>query len=399
LKPHFAALVLAAAAGLYGCRAEAGGDSGAGADAERSAPAPAPVAVGPQQQQQPVIAKTTTQSPAPSPAGDPVVARVGDVVVTMGEIQPTLLEAYGLNVLLNRVRFELAQQMASKAGVTVTDADYAAEREQTFSRMFQDASKEDWPQLQQQFFEQQRITGPEFELVLRLNATLRKIAEPALKDSISEANLETAFRAMYGEKVKVRHIQGSNLQEMQDAKRKLAAGEPFERVAEEMSRNAKTAAVGGLLPEFSRATTDVPQSFKDAAFSLKEGEVSDPVQANNAYHIIRLDARIAPKAVKFEDVKDSIRQELYNRAVQATVRELRAEIDKQARESLIIEHPELKRQFDERAKAAEAEVKGRDGARNQLERERKRLTTRPATAPLTSAPTTAPARPLPDAAP
>ena len=328
-------------------------------------------------------------------SNDEVVARVEDVTITMSELQGPLVEAYGLNVLLNLVRFELAQREAAKVGVTVTDADYAAEREMTFSRMFQDASKEDWPQLQQQFFEQQRITEPEFNLVLRLNATLRKIAEPALKNSISEANLESAFRAMYGERVRVRHIQGSNLQEMQDAKRRLAAGEPFERVAEDMSRNKKTAAVGGLLPEFSRATTDVPQSFKDAAFSLKEGEVSDPVEANSAYHIIKLEARIAPKAVKFEDVKDSIRTELFNRAVQATVRELRAEIDKTARESLKIEHPELKRQFDERAKAAEDEIKGRDDTRNQLERERRKLATQPTTRPATRPAT----QPLRDAAP
>lgn len=373
MKPHLAALVFVAS--LYGCRAETG--AAPEAPLARTLPAPAePARV--------------------NMSNDEVVARVGDVTVTMSELQPTLVEGYGLNVMLNLVRLELAQKEAAKADVTVSDADYVAEREMTFSRMFQDAKREDWPQLQQQFFEQQRVTEPEFNLVLRLNATLRKIAEPALKNSISDANLDAAFRAMYGERVKVRHIQGSNLQEMQEAKRRLAAGESFEKVAEEMSRNAKTGAVGGLLPEFSRATTDVPQSFKDAAFSLKEGEISDPVEANSAYHIIRLDVRIAPKAVKFEDVKESIRTELYNRAVQATVRELRSEIDKQAREGLKIEHPELKRQFDERAKAAEADVKGRDAARSQLDRERRKLTTQPATAPATRSAAT---RPLPDAAP
>lgn len=373
MKPHFAALVLAA--GLYGCRADAGPDAPRQPVPDRPA------------REQANPATTTPARTSDTAGGDEVIARVDDVVITMSELQRPLVEAYGLNVLLNLVRFELAQQEAAKAGVVVAEQDYADEREMTFSRMFQDASKEDWPQLQQQFFEQQRITEAEFNLVLRLNATLRKIAEPALKDSISEANLDAAFRAMYGERVKVRHIQSANLQEIQEARRRLAAGEPFEEVAKELSRNAKTAAVGGLLPEFSRATTDVPQSFKDAAFSLKEGEVSDPVQANGAYHIIRLEQRIAPRAVKFEDVKDSIRTELFNRAVQATVRELRSEIDRRARESLRIEHPELKRQFDERAKAAEAEVKGRDAARDQLERERRKGATQPATRPATGAAT------------
>ena len=51
--------------------------------------------------------------------------------------------------------------------------------------------------------------------------------------------------------------------------------------------------------------TNVPQVFKDTAFALKNGEVSDPVQADNAYHIIKVENRIAPKVVKFEDVKET----------------------------------------------------------------------------------------------
>ena len=40
---------------------------------------------------------------------------------------------------------------------------------------------------------------------------------------------------------------------------------------------------------------------------LKGGEVSDIVNADNAFHLIKVENRIAPKVVKFEDVRESLR--------------------------------------------------------------------------------------------
>ena len=58
---------------------------------------------------------------------------------------------------------------------------------------------------------------------------------------------------------------------------------------------------------------------EDVLEALQPGEVSDPVQAEGAYHLIKLEKRIAPKAVKFEDVKESIRKDLTERVVQAVM--------------------------------------------------------------------------------
>lgn len=43
--------------------------------------------------------------------------------------------------------------------------------------------------------------------------------------------------------------------------------------------------------------------FEDSAFNLEVGEISEPVRTEFGYHIIRLDAKIAPQQLSFEDVE------------------------------------------------------------------------------------------------
>lgn len=314
----------------------------------------------------------------PAAAGDQVIARLNGRPITLAQLQKPLLEGHGLNVLLNLVQLEMARQRVAAAGLTVSDQDVEQERQLTLSKLFQEADKSEYDQLFEQFLQQQHITKTEFDLVIQTNACLRKLAEPLVKDKITEASLQEAFRQLYGETVQVRHIQLANMQEVLEAKRRLASGEPFEKVAREMSRNARTAELGGELPPFSRQAA-YPQAMKDTAFSLKEGEVSDAVMFEGAYHLIKLERRIAPKAVKFEDVKDGLRQDLHERLVQATMKQLRTEISADAIRGLAIDDPMLKEQYEDKLRRRDQQIRDRQQILQQLEKERQRILQRAAT--------------------
>lgn len=373
-----------------------------------------------------VLSARAAEAPAPStvPAGEqeqrPVVATIGPANVTMDQLERPLIEAYGLNVLLNLVQLELAKEHAARAGVKATPEDIAAERATTVERMFEESNqklidrmkaarekgqnaeaeklaqqiKQDNEQAFEQFLTNQRITRAEFDIVTETNTWLRKIAEPMLTGKITEENLQEAFSALYGETVKCRHIQCASLPEIQEAKARLSAGEPFEKVARDLSRNQGTAPLGGELPPFSLQTQGLPQEFKDAAFALKEGEVSEIVQAEGAYHLIVLEKRIPPKAVKFEHVKESIREDLQKRALDATVKQLRQEVADQAVKGMTIHDPVLKAQWQARLEKRNAAIKDQDEMRRQMELERERSATRPAAdlAPAGLIPSTRPAR-------
>lgn len=288
--------------------------------------------------------------PVPS---DEVVATVAGREIRFSQLREPLLRGHGLPVLLNVVQLELAKAEAERRGITLSAADVQAETNSTLQTMFPDAGEAELPRLLDQLLQQQRLTRADFDLVMTVNAYLRKISLSMMTEPASEETLREAFGVLYGETVRVRHIACLNLQEVGEAQRRLQAGVPFEAVARELSRNPRTAPLGGELPPFSRAATDLSEVFKETAFALQEGEVSDPVQAEGFYHLIKLDRRVAPRAVKFEDVKETIREELTRRATDAAVRQFRQTLAEQARTSLTIVDPTLAEQWRWRLESAE----------------------------------------------
>jgi peptidyl-prolyl cis-trans isomerase C len=84
---------------------------------------------------------------------------------------------------------------------------------------------------------------------------------------------------------------------------RLRGGEDFATLAQEFSDDVGSKATGGKLGPFPRELM-VP-TFEVAAFELKNpGELSEPVETDFGYHIIRLNARIAARQQTFDEVKE-----------------------------------------------------------------------------------------------
>lgn len=93
--------------------------------------------------------------------------------------------------------------------------------------------------------------------------------------------------------VKASHILVKDEQTANEVKEKLNNGEDFAELAKEYSKDTANAAKGGDLGYFNKS--QMVKEFSDKAFSMQEGEVSDPVKTSYGYHII-----------KVEDKKDSV---------------------------------------------------------------------------------------------
>ena len=87
----------------------------------------------------------------------------------------------------------------------------------------------------------------------------------------------------------------------------------FADVARKNSQDAGSAASGGDLDFFARGAMVKP--FEDAAFSMKKGDISDLVESDFGFHIIKLADIKTPKQKTFEEVKPTIESDL--RAQQA----------------------------------------------------------------------------------
>lgn len=321
------------------------------------------------------------------------MARVGAATITREQLLKPLIEAHGLQLLLNLVQLEMVKHEAKIAGVVVSPSDVDAEQKRTLDLMFRDqnADTADYPALLNQFLERRNMSRLEWNLLMEVNATLRKVCEPKARGAIQDEQLNAAFMQLYGEKVHVRHIAVANLQEIGEAKRRLDAGEAFEAVARSMSRNTLTGPLGGEVRPFT-LNSQYPVAFKESAFALKnKGDISNPVQADNQYHLLQLIERIPPKVIKFEDVKGSIREDLEEGLVQQLVQDLRAQLSDRASKSLVIMEPTLKQQYIEEQQKREAQIRGKEEVRKELDRQRERAATQQVIPDLPPAPEKAPA--------
>lgn len=93
----------------------------------------------------------------------------------------------------------------------------------------------------------------------------------------------------------------------------------FEKLAIEFSQDTGSAGKGGDLGSFGRGAMVKP--FEDAAFSMKVGDISDLVESEFGYHIIKLTA-ITGESSGFEAMKLQIKAELLFQKAQAKYAEL-----------------------------------------------------------------------------
>ena len=94
------------------------------------------------------------------------------------------------------------------------------------------------------------------------------------------------------------------------------APDSFADVAKKNSQDAGSAPTGGDLDFFARGAMVKP--FEDAAFALKKGDISDVVESDFGYHIIKLTDIKEPKQKTFEELRAGIESDL--KAQQAKVK-------------------------------------------------------------------------------
>ena len=92
------------------------------------------------------------------------------------------------------------------------------------------------------------------------------------------------------------------------------AGRDFATLARQFSEGPG-ADKGGELGTFSRG--EMERELEEALLKLKPGEVSQPIRSGSGFHLLRLDQRIASGHKPLDEVKEDIRDTLYNEALEA----------------------------------------------------------------------------------
>ncbi len=172
--------------------------------------------------------------------------------------------------------------------------------------------------------------------ILRQRLSVRELVEKDISQGLSVSDDEIhgyyqsnpeEFKAP--EQIRARHIlvdvdPGANDTEHEDAKKKIEDilnqakdGTDFAELAKTHSE-AESRFKGGDLGFFSRGQMVKP--FEEAAFALKPGEISQVVQTQFGYHIIKVEEKKEPHILTLKDTQEQIRRFLYSRKVQDAVR-------------------------------------------------------------------------------
>lgn len=249
----------------------------------------------------PVVAKDE-----PAAGADPVVAKINGDTITRSEI---VRELQSLGAAAAQIpTSKLYPQLLEKAIVTKLLA----------TKGYADKLEND-PEVKV------RLKDAEAQLVADAyirKTIMAKITDEKLKKRYDE--LSEKFKPE--DEVRARHILVKTEAEANELLKKVKGGEDFAKVASEKSIDTGSAQQGGDLGYFNKSTMVKP--FTDAAFSMKNGEISEkPVKSDFGYHIIKVEDRRKSSAPPFAEVKD----ELTNRMGQEMAAEFIKEMKSKAK--------------------------------------------------------------------
>ncbi len=150
--------------------------------------------------------------------------------------------------------------------------------------------------------------------------------DKSVKGAVTEAEAKKLYDAQVAaakpsEEARARHILVESEVKAKEIFEKIAHGEDFARMAKEHSKDPGSKEEGGDLGYFSRGQM-VPQ-FEDAAFKLKAGEMSQPIQSQFGWHIIKLEDKRQRGAPPFDTIKERIMASLVHKKAQDMVQGLR----------------------------------------------------------------------------
>jgi peptidyl-prolyl cis-trans isomerase C len=288
------------------------------------------------------------QAQPEKPKGEPVdikVAEVNGEAILMSDLTRQLRIMVGSNTKLSKADYlkakdeameslinqELLYQEGKKEGLETKDADVEAEIAKV---------KQNFPT--QEAFEQvlkaQGLTEPKFIVMVKKVMTMRdtiKVKVQPLAKPVTDKETQDYYETNKDkftepEQVKARHIlikspPNASEQEKTVAKDKIDSilkeirdGGDFAELAKKNSE-CPSAPQGGDLGFFARGQMVKP--FEDVAFAMQPGQVSDVVETEFGYHIIRVDEKKPGNQLKLEEVQDRIKEVLTNEEIDKALAE------------------------------------------------------------------------------
>ncbi|MCX6560372.1 MAG: peptidylprolyl isomerase [Candidatus Aminicenantes bacterium] len=137
-----------------------------------------------------------------------------------------------------------------------------------------------------------------------------KVADEDLKKAYAEDKTATVRHILLLTQDKKDAEKAEIRKKMEGILARAKKGEDFAALATELTEDAGSKQTGGLYEDFPRGK--MVKAFEDAAFTVPVGQISDVVETNYGFHIIKVENR-KKETAPFEEVKAQLTESLKNR--------------------------------------------------------------------------------------
>ncbi|QDU81920.1 Foldase protein PrsA 2 precursor [Polystyrenella longa] len=274
---------------------------------------------------------TTTASNTNTANNSAKMARVGNNFITKDELKQECLERYGKEVLETLINRKVIETACEQQGVKVEDSEVNQEIVEIAKR-FQ-LEPDSWLQMLQA---ERGLTALQYKRdVIWPMIALRKLAGGDVQ--LTEQDIQKSFVRDYGPRVKARLIMVNQSREAQQIWKKVKENpSDFGRYAREHSVEPNSRALDGQIPPISKYSGS--EEMWNAAFKLKEGEVSGIIQLSdynqNQYCILLCEGYTQPRTTNLEDV----RQDLIDHLTEEKTQKLVADVFERIKRDIAVDN-------------------------------------------------------------
>ena len=260
------------------------------------------------------------------------------------------LNSLEMNILNQMINRQVALAEARKSPLA-NAAGLAKEQLEKMKKNFPDTKAFDEQLAKAKTTEQAMLK--EIEQKLEVDNLMRARVEPSLK-APSDEDAQKFYNEnpklwQRNETVQAQHIlvkvdpkadaatKAAKKKAAEAALARVNKGEPFEKVAQEVSDDPGSKARGGELPPFSKG--QMTPNFEKVAFSTAPGKTSAVFETPFGYHFIKVKAKEAAKTLKLEDVKNEIMAHLKRLKQGEATRLLLEDLRKEAAVKILLPAP------------------------------------------------------------
>jgi parvulin-like peptidyl-prolyl isomerase len=165
-----------------------------------------------------------------------------------------------------------------------------------------------------------------------IDKEIRSKVEPPSDEAAKKYYVQHEDEMIEPDAVRIRHIliktDKKNAKKNKEALKKIKTikakldkkkGLNFADLAKKYSEDVLTAKRGGDIGLFMKG--QMSKEFENAAFKLNVGQISDIVKTKHGYHILRCEEKRLAQKKSFEEVKNYIKQYLYQKEIDEKIKE------------------------------------------------------------------------------